>query len=314
MAGGQDTMLSASATLIGEYGSSQLYADYNNATAGYTTVWVTDTSTGECEECITPGIDPDLTGLAAIGDRWLDTGCVDPDWCGGTDLDESSDVGVGDIRILAEYWLDSIIHLWELDETSGAVAPDSTFYTATASDGTLTNMDNSDWVTGNTGNALDFDGVNDYVTTNGACAAMAGADVTISAWMKALVPNPNVQFMIAINTASGDNRLLLGTQTSSAVLSLFDGAFHDTTATVIDNTWHHIAYVLEDSSDTITIYVGGIEALSFTSTASIAADDVLSLGQKYSGVTPNYFYDGLLDDVRVYDRALSEAEIAELAQ
>jgi hypothetical protein len=44
MAGGQNTMLSASATLIGQTGSSQLYADYNDATAGYTTVWVTDLS------------------------------------------------------------------------------------------------------------------------------------------------------------------------------------------------------------------------------------------------------------------------------
>ena len=40
LAKGQNAMLSASATLIGEYGRSKLYADYNNATPGYTTVWV----------------------------------------------------------------------------------------------------------------------------------------------------------------------------------------------------------------------------------------------------------------------------------
>jgi hypothetical protein len=40
LAKGQDAMLSASATLIGQYGQSKLYADYNNATPGYTTVWV----------------------------------------------------------------------------------------------------------------------------------------------------------------------------------------------------------------------------------------------------------------------------------
>jgi hypothetical protein len=37
---GQAAMLSASATLIGQYGQSKLYADYNNANPGYTTVWV----------------------------------------------------------------------------------------------------------------------------------------------------------------------------------------------------------------------------------------------------------------------------------
>jgi hypothetical protein len=40
LAKGQDAMLSASGTLIGQYGQSKLYADYNNATPGYTTVWV----------------------------------------------------------------------------------------------------------------------------------------------------------------------------------------------------------------------------------------------------------------------------------
>jgi hypothetical protein len=40
LAKGQDAMLSESATLIGQYGQSKLYADYNNANPGYTTVWV----------------------------------------------------------------------------------------------------------------------------------------------------------------------------------------------------------------------------------------------------------------------------------
>ncbi len=259
-------------------------------------------------------IDPDLTGLAAIGVRWLDASCIAPLWCDGTDLDESGDVDIDDIVKFAEYWLDWLIHHWDLDETSGTVAPDTTVYTANACDGTLMNMDDSDWVSGNTGNGLDFDGENDYVTVDGACAGLAGKDVTISAWMKAPAVNSAVQFVIGINTSNGDNRLLLGTQTESATLSLYESGWHDTTATVIDNTWHHIAYVLEDSSDTVTIYVDGSEAQSFTSMVSIAATDVLSLGQKYSGTTPNYFYDGLLDNVRVYNRALSEAEIALLAQ
>ncbi|MCK5171813.1 MAG: LamG domain-containing protein, partial [Planctomycetes bacterium] len=86
-------------------------------------------------------------------------------------------------------------------------------------------------------------------------------------------------------------------------------------ATVIDNTWHHIAYVIDDSANVITVYVDGSEALSFTSAVSIAATDILSLGQEYdAGLTTGDFYSGQLDDVRVYNWALSEAEIAILAQ
>ncbi len=268
----------------------------------------------------------------ALADKWADHY---PE-----DIDDSGDVGLIDVEIFVQRWLgdstvgnfdfnglvdmrdfvtisdkwlsvgEAIAH-WEFDETEGSVAYDTS---PNGYDGTLMSMDNSDWVPGNTGNALDFDGVNDYVATGGVCIAMARRNITICAWIKAAL-NPTTQFIISINTATGDNRLLCGTPANTATLSLGDTAWHHTTATVIDSTWHHIAYVLDDSADTITVYVDGSDVLSFTSTISVAATDVLSFGQEYdTGMTTGDFYDGLLDDVRVYDRALSEAEIATLAQ
>jgi len=108
---------------------------------------------------------------------------------------------------------------------------------------------------------------------------------------------------------------LMGTPAGTDTLSLGTTAWHHTTATVIDNTWHHVAYVLEDSSDTITVYVDGSGVLSFASTVSVVADDVFSLAQEYdAGMITGDFYSGQLDDVRIYEYALSEAEIATLAQ
>ncbi len=266
------------------------------------------------------------------------TGCAGP-----ADFDCDGDIDGDDISYMAIRWLtadttadialpkDGTVNLldfvvfWQewsianqpvaylkLDETAGVVAADAS---TNAYDGTLVNMDSSDWVPGNTGNALDFDGINDYVTVDGVCLALAGWDITISAWVKAPATNSNMQFMIAINTSTGDNRLLCGTQPGSGTLSLADTAWYDTETTVIDNTWHHIAYVLDDSADTVTVYVDGSDVLSFASTVSVAADDVLSLGQEYdAGMITGDFYDGLLDDVRVYDRALTAAEINAIAQ
>jgi len=198
---------------------------------------------------------------------------------------------------------------WKLDETTGAVAEDDS---ANDYDGTLVNMDDSDWVPGLTGNALDLDGVNDHVLVDDICTAIAGRDLTVSAWVKAPALNPNMQFMIAINSSSGNNKLMFGTRASTATLSFVDSepVWRDTTATVIDNTWHHIAYVLDDSADTITVYVDGSQVLSFTSTVSISNTDLFSLGQEYdAGLTTGDFYSGQLDDVRVYDRALSVTDI-----
>ncbi len=253
----------------------------------------------------------DQTDLAMLVSHWLDTGCVDPTWCDKTDFDKSGDVGMGDIIILAENWLkDFLLIHWNLDETAGDVAHDASI---NAYHGTLMNMDDSDWIAGVNGNALDFDGVNDYVAINNVFTGMAGKDITMSAWIKAAALNPATQFIISINTPSGGNNMLFGTRANTATISFGDTVWHDTAATVIDNTWHHIAYVLEDSSDTITIYVDGSNVLSFTSTVSVAATDILSFGQEYDpGMVTSDFYSGQIDDVRIYDRALSQAQIEDL--
>ena len=236
----------------------------------------------------------DLKDLAKVAAAWLTT------------------YDLNDLSVIAANWLEGFsLSYWNLDETTGSIAHDAS---SNAYDGTLMNMDDSDWVPGKTGNGLDFDGVNDYVAVDNICTWMAGGDVTVSAWMKAPAVNPATQFIISINTATGDNRLLCGTSAGIATLSLGDTAWHHTTATVIDNTWHHIAYVLDDGADTVTVYVDGSEALSFTSTVSVVATDVFSLGQEYDGIVTGDFYSGQLDDVRVYNWALSEAEIAILAQ
>ncbi len=224
-------------------------------------------------------------------------------------------VDVQDLLVLVQEWLDGsqAVAYWNFDEAAGSVASDSS---ENGFNGTLIQMDNSDWVPGKTGNALDFDGKNDQVAIDNVCASLAGKDITISAWMKADALNPDIQFVIGINGSNGDsNKMLVGTPANTATLSLGDTAWHHTTATVIDNTWHHIAIVLDDSANIITVYVDGSDVLSFTSTMSIVATDLLSLGYEYDApMTAGDFYDGLLDDVRVYGRALSEAEIVELAQ
>jgi len=233
------------------------------------------------------------------------------------DIAEPADgmVSLPDMLVFMQEWLDGSqpVAYWNFDETTGSVASDSS---QNGFNVELINMDNSDWVPGNTGNALDFDGINDHIAVDNICAALAGRDITISAWVKAPALNPDMQFFISINGSGGDgNKLLVGTPANTATLSLGDTAWHHTTATVIDNTWHHVAVVIEDSSDTVTVYVDGTDVLSFASTMSVTTTDLLSFGHEYDAVmAPGDFYSGQLDDVRVYGRALSQAKIATLAQ
>ena len=200
---------------------------------------------------------------------------------------------------------------WALDEISEVTAYDS----VGSNNGTL--IGGPVWTTGQIDGALSFDGIDDYVEVDSVTTLIAGSNVTMSCWVKSPSVNPANQFMIALNTSIANTRLLMGTQAGSSTLSIRDGAWpnvwHDTGVTVIDNSWHHIAYVLDDVANTLTIYIDGVNVLSFSLTVSIAAGDLFSLGQEYdAGLTTGDFYSGLLDDVQIYDTALSEIDIQSL--
>jgi hypothetical protein len=52
--------------------------------------------------------DVDLTDYTLFSQKWGETDCNEPDWCGRSDIDQSGDVGWTDVDILAENWLRGI--------------------------------------------------------------------------------------------------------------------------------------------------------------------------------------------------------------
>ena len=80
---------------------------------------------------------------------------------------------------------------------------------------------------------------------------------------------------------------------------------------LVNNQWSHVAGTLQNSR--VKLFINGVEDSShqinnFSSITSTSYD--LSIGRfgTYSG----YYFDGKLDDVRIYDRALSAAEVQAL--
>ena len=75
--------------------------------------------------------------------------------------------------------------------------------------------------------------------------------------------------------------------------------------------WHHIAYVIDDAGDTARLYVDGALATTIAVTGTplfMKAGQELRIGSSY----PTEFMHGQIDDVRIYNRVLSEAEVAGL--
>jgi choice-of-anchor B domain-containing protein len=241
-----------------------------------------------------------LDQLAMIGADWGTTYTI-------SDLIAFSDAW------LIEKW-DQVRH-WTFDNTSGPVVTHVNSVDNLQGELHFFPTNDSQWVTGILGGALMFDGLNDYISANSVCGDIAGGDFSLSIWVKSDEITVK-QFFASFNTITGGNRLHLGHDTGSANLSLHDSGYFDTGVVVFDGIWHHIILTFNELGDRATVYVDGVEVLIHSTTTSIDPTDHFTIGQKYdpgSGTKiTSDFYGGVVDDLHIYNRELTPAEIATL--
>lgn len=175
---------------------------------------------------------------------------------------------------------------------------------------TLTNMDpGTDWVASNGRWAVDFDGSNDYAATAATDIVPAGAAAkSVSFWFRTTTPASR-QWMFYAGTDTTYGRFSIEILSSLLTVNINDAA-PSHTATVSSNTWYHAAVSYAQAATSITIWMSGVAV-----SASISALNTGSSAVYFGVLPPGFFYlSGQLDDVRVYNRALSSQEIALLAQ
>ena len=204
-----------------------------------------------------------------------------------------------------------ILHL-KFDETSGTTASDSS---GNGNTGTLVN--GSTWSPGITGGAVSLDGANDYVNLNQDNFFDLTGDMTMTAWINKR-SNSGADGIFGkggcYNAACPFNFRTTGAGTfgfdqnngTSGQDTLF------TTVATPLNTWAHVAFVR--SGNTRSIYVNGVLAAGptvYTRTPT-ANSQTATIGTA-SAVNPvDSPFDGLIDDLRVYNRALNTQEVAEV--
>ncbi|MHC4518403.1 MAG: LamG domain-containing protein, partial [Planctomycetota bacterium] len=186
------------------------------------------------------------------------------------------------------------------------------------------------WVAGYHSGALSFDGVDDRVEMPSTSSAQGfpatDGEVTWTLWMKTPATGA-LQTAIALGPAGaahiqGNRSINVETSGLIMVRAHSVGALTslDSTATVDDDEWHHvvaaIAFETDGANDTMRVYIDGDLSKGYeTTTVNInlhsgpANDFVLTLGAR--GSTP---FAGLLDDVRVYSRALTVDEVLKVMQ
>ena len=201
---------------------------------------------------------------------------------------------------------------WKFDETSGTTATDSSGNNNT---GTLTNSPT--WTTGKIGGALSFDGVNDYADIG--TMDISGSGITIAAWVKAdsFLSAIDTRFISKANsTAEQGHYWMLGQTNSGGDKLRFRLKAGGSTQTLIAssgdlpiNTWFHAIATYDGT--TMRLYKDGIEVGSVAKSGTINTDTTIpaNIGRNPDG---SNHMDGTMDDVRIYNRALTSADISAL--
>jgi hypothetical protein len=215
-----------------------------------------------------------------------------------------------DLNLLAEYLLKEVqpVAHWKLDETKGTTARDS----IGNRDGTL--HGNPAWqpAGGAAGGALQFDGVDDYVSTPFILDPSKGS-FSVFAWVKS---SARGQVIISQNDGTGTRWLWTDPSYGRLITWLMQPPFDPlmSGSTITDGQWHHVGLVYDFEGLRRYLYVDGAEAAKDTD----AVGGVGSNGGLYFGAEKTLgagtFFSGLIDDVRIYDEVLSAEEVAELAR
>jgi N-acetylneuraminic acid mutarotase len=209
---------------------------------------------------------------------------------------------------ISDALLNGLVGWWKFDETSGTVAYDSS---GNGNNGNLTG--GPTWVTGKIDGALSFDGLDDYVSIP-ATADLDLVNLNISAWIN--TSNYRQDGFIFEKTSNGqvNSQYNLFLQYNSNSLHWRtkpdSGNYHESRlATNTLTSWNFVSASYDGITKQIFLNANLSTSDSFSG-AIVQNPNGISLIGKHPPA--NYFFNGLIDDVRIYDRALSAQEVQAL--
>jgi hypothetical protein len=204
---------------------------------------------------------------------------------------------------------DPVAH-WAADQASGASVPDS----APPASHTATLAGGSSWSsTGRIGGALHLDGASGVATTTGP-VVHTDRSLSVSAWVRLTGTAHNATIVSQSGTTTsafllyysvGLNRWAFNMQQTDGMDPVLDRVASDQPPAL--NSWTHLIGVFDATAHQLRLYVNGVQQSTVaTHTTTWDATGPAQLGrEKYQGVQQNYLT-GDLDDVKIYDRIVSD--------
>jgi len=204
----------------------------------------------------------------------------------------------------------SIRLLFHLNESSGTSATDASSY---ANTGTLTNFPASPW----SGTALNFDGVDDFVSVASAANLNLTTALSLEAWVNITNNNPANPLTIVSKWDDANGRraylLRLGINRKVQFLLSSDGTANPgslftaaSAAALTINTWYHVSATYDGT--TMRILINGVQDGTLAGPASVfASPALLRVGARGNAVSAaENFFVGAMDEPRVLDYARTD--------
>lgn len=203
--------------------------------------------------------------------------------------------------IAANTLLTGLQAYWKFDETSGSTAADASGngHTATWA-GTL----GSQWAAAKINNGASLNGTDNFLTFTPP--ANIGNAFTLAGWCFVHGAVSGNQYMIALG-ANDVNEITIFNSHIRVVTNPSTGFIMDSVFTVTVDTWFHVAFAWDGT--TMSLYVNGSLDSSHASTSN-AADATSYIGEYAAG--PGHFYNGKIDELGIWNIALSQANITAL--
>ena len=212
-------------------------------------------------------------------------------------------VGKKDLEIFVNYWGQEIpdpalLAYWKLNEAEGMIAYDNSGY-YDYHDANVIGDPNWQPDGGMVDGALEFDGINDYVSTPFVLNPDTGS-LSVFAWIKGGLPGQTI-----ISQADGANWLSSHTSDGALMTELKGGGRSGSilvSQTVInDDNWHRVGLTWDGVNR--ILYVDDIIVAEDTQANLLGSEGGMYIGAG-NGLDVDTLFYGLIDDVRIYNRAV----------
>jgi hypothetical protein len=171
-------------------------------------------------------------------------------------------------------------------------------------------------IAGRVAGAAAFDGVSQFLSTADSPGLSTQASLTIAAfaWPASLGTNASIVAKAHDDSATANSWQLEIVDTGEVRFKTRGAALADESVVgplATAGAWQHVAGTWDGA--TLRLYVNGVDVGNMPMPDLVFDDNPILVGADENGGAPAGFFPGRIDDVRLYDRALTPAEVLQLA-